>query len=283
MSARRFATVPVILAVLALLAACGGQQSPDTPPAAPATEEVVPDRDPLALVGLWNLTDADEESGAVLRLAPDRASLWRGCGVLVGSWRADPGGLFVGDMHGLTGCPPSAEMTPAWLRRATAFRVDGENRVLLDAAGATVARLRPGGRPTAGPNVASSEAEPPVVSDTDRAAFAPAAPLPAGLTPAARKDLLGRWEPVSGRTGGAFIELEDGSWRGFDGCNSGGGRWVSGPGGALLATSGLSTLVACEGIDAGGWLAEARRAGLDGGQLVLVDARGEAIGRLKRA
>jgi hypothetical protein len=235
---------------------------------------------------MWTLADAGSDSGGVLRLAPDRVRLWRTCGSVAGTWLADTTGLFVADIHEASGCDLPPEATPDWLRRTVTFRVDGDGAVLLDERGGRTARLRPGGKPAQDPNLDSSEAQPPTVTDQARQRFAPSAPLPARLRAVVRDDLTGRWQPAEGNGGGPkppFLEFTaDGGWRGSDGCNGTGGRWVSGAGGTLLATSGPTTLMLCPGVPVGGWLNDTRRAGLDGDDLVLVGGDGEPVGRLRR-
>jgi hypothetical protein len=230
------------------------------------------------MIGLWTVAGTDEEAGTVLRIAPQRQlSLWRSCGILHGSWAAVDG-LFVGSVDGSSqGCSGGG---PDWLRRAVGFGAAGDELVLTDRDGKTVARLLPGGKPKIPDGIDVSEAEPPVITDEDRAALeAPVAPLPAGL---AEGSPLGRWVPVNGGTA-AFVEFKgDGSWTGSDGCNGNGGRWVSGAGGALLATVGPSTLIGCDGAPIPAWLSSATRAGISAGQLVLVDPAGTEVGRLKK-
>jgi hypothetical protein len=245
----------------------------------------------VALIGSWRLTGVDGEVDTVLRIAMDTnpLALWRRCGRLIGSWRANTDGLFVGYLNGVAQCPsPSGEMTPAWLRRVTAFRVDGDNRVLLDAGGGTVARLLPGGRPIPLPTVEvdPSLARPPVVTDRVRRQLAPAAPLPRELAAVARDALVGRWViPADQKTRPRqpFAELRaDGGWVGSDGCNRESGRWVAGPAGALLATIGPMTAIFCDGVSVGYWLSRTHRAGMDGDVLVLLDGDGAELGRLQR-
>ncbi|MFU8873170.1 hypothetical protein [Micromonospora sp. SL4-19] len=241
------------------------------------------------------MAEVDDGAGDVLRLASDsdgRLLLFGRCGVQMGTWRADVNGLFVADVPGDTfssndqGCRPDPGVTDAWLRRAVAFRVDGDSRVLLDDHGLRVARLLPGARPTAGPNLLPEWAEPPEVTDEVRRALAPAAALPAAVTPVRRETFLGRWVPadVRGhRPEVPYVELrDDGEWRGSDGCNRQGGRWVAGPDGAFLGTSGPSTLIGCDNVSVGLWLFMARRAGLDDQVLVLFNAEGKEMGRLRR-
>ncbi|MDG4830511.1 META domain-containing protein [Solwaraspora sp. WMMD1047] len=272
-----------------LLAGCAGSADDGSATATPSDAPGAADAEPVALIGLWAVEEAaQEEAGAVLRVAPTELSLWRDCGNLSGSWRADTGGLFVAAVYGASGCELAEEPTPAWLREATSFRTAGEDRLLLNVQGDVLARLAPGGKPEPAPDILPEQAEPPVVTDEVRRAFAPPAPLPADLTPLpAPEALLGRWVPATGPTGApdpAFVELTaDGSWRGSDGCNALGGRWVAASGGPLLATSGASTLVGCDNVPIAQWLSEASQAGLDGDVLVLVDAKGTELGRLRPA
>jgi hypothetical protein len=276
---------PVLAAVTLclLLAGCAGGGRAATPPGVPP-----PAGDPLGLIGSWTVTDAGEEPGAVLRLSADGVILFRACGFASGSWRADPDGLFVAELSSAhTGCPAPDGSNPAWLYAARSFRADGDRREILDARGTVLARLRPGATPTPGPDLASEEAAPPVVTDAARRAFGPSRPLPAGLAPAAPDALVGRWTPVRTPEGApqrALVELRgDGGWTASDGCNGTSGRWVVGPRGALLAVAGPATLIGCDGVNVAWWLSTARRAGLDGSILVLLDAHGAETGRLQRS
>jgi heat shock protein HslJ len=274
--------IPLVL--MFALAGCAGGEEPAAEPAAPAAGA----SEPVALIGLWRLEGTDEEAGTVLRIAPQRQlSLWRACGVLQGSWAAGDG-RFVGEIGGSgQGCPvgdgvgPGAG--PGWLRGAVGFGSVGAERVLLDRDGKTVARLLPGGKPKIPDGIDPSEAAAPVVTEEDRASLeAAVVPLPAGLTAADPGSLTGRWVPVSGTTT-PFVEFNgDGTWRGSDGCNGNGGRWTSGTGGTLLATTGPSTLIACDGAPIAAWLGSTVRAGVGDGQLVLVDAAGAEVGRLRK-
>ncbi|TFC88967.1 META domain-containing protein [Cryobacterium sp. TMT3-29-2] len=74
----------------------------------------------------------------------------------------------------------------------------------------------------------------------------------------------------------------DGTWTGSDGCNGSQGRWATDGAGTLLATSGVSTLIACEGAPVASWVAQARLAVIDNGELRLIDAGGSELGRLER-
>ncbi|MEU3456126.1 hypothetical protein ABZ671_21405 [Micromonospora sp. NPDC006766] len=297
---RRVKLLVAAVAVGTLLVGCGEQAGAERDAAGGQAIDSgsamgSPQADPVALIGSWTVAQADGGAGDVLRLASDTDGgllLFGRCGVRMGTWRADVNGLFVADATGSSvsdnarGCGPDTEAAGGWLDRAVAFQVDGDSRVLLDGQGMRVARLLPGAKPTPGPNLLPSLAAPPTVTDEVRRALAPAAALPATVTPAGRDALLGRWVPADGRRDGSqapHVELrDDGEWRGSDGCNGQSGRWVAGPDGALLATAGPSTLIGCDNVPVGSWLSAACRAGLDGQVLVLFDAQGKETGRLRR-
>jgi hypothetical protein len=272
-----------------LLAGCAAPTGSAGEPAGPRPNSAAPaTADPLALIGSWTVTEAAEEPGAILRLGTGELSLFRACGYVMGNWRATTDGLFVGHTFGGDcGSDAGPLATPVWLRRAFGFRQDGDTQLLLDKQGETVARLLSGAQPTPGPNLAPQEAAPPVVDEAARRLLAPASPSPANLRPSVGSDLLGRWVPADrrGRTAKErpFAEFgSDGEWRGSDGCNGGFGRWMSGPAGSLLITSGPSTLMLCDGVPVPSWLAQTYRAGFDGDVLVLVNQTGRELGRLQR-
>ena len=287
--------VRLIVATLtvAALAGCAGRPAAAPAPPTGASAAVARPADPVDLIGLWKLSADGEEAGAALLIDGTEFRLFRRCTALFGDWDADERGLFVADAssqspHTGAGCPPQdppadvRDLQPAWLTRAVGFRAAGAGRELLDAAGAAVARLEPGAQVPPWPGIAAELFQPPVVTEEIRSGFRPAAALPAGLTPAGASALHGRWVPARS-PGRSYVEFQaDGRWTGSDGCNGAGGRWVAGPGGAFLGTTGASTLIGCENVPVASWLADGRRAGLDGAVLVLVGADGKELGRLTR-
>jgi hypothetical protein len=291
--------IPVVL-IATVLAGCAGQapsvpraESPLPPGAVPAASAAA--ADPVGLIGLWQLSAAGEAGDAVLRVdGEQQIMLFRRCLSLTGGWQATVEGQFLAHFDGYSpntrgpACPgveePDASaITPGWLTRATAFRAEGTERLLLDDGGATVARLLPGGKAAPRADMAPELTEPPVVTAETRERLAvAAAALPGSLEPATSAALLGRWRP-EGRDVGAFAEFRAGGvWEGNDGCNGQGGRWSAGPDGSMLAVTGPSTLIGCENVPVAAWLARARRAGFDGEVLVLLDAEGRELGRLTR-
>lgn len=256
----RLPRLPILLLAI-VLAGCGQA-------AAPAGGGPVRAAD---LVGTWTVTDAASATpSTTVVFNPGDFELRSGEDVRSGSWRAAPG-AFVAEVNSASGPDPVLD-SPGWLTAAARADADGANAVLVDRAGAVTARLVP---------VAKADAPLPATA-------APAA-LPAGLTPAGAPSLIGRWVPADG-AGAASPKpagvtfAPDGHYTGSDGCNATAGRWAAGDGGLLLATSGPMTLMGCADMVAvPSWVGGAGRAGFDGPTLVLVDASGAELGRLRPA
>ncbi|MEU5908393.1 META domain-containing protein [Micromonospora sp. NPDC047467] len=278
-----------------LLSGCARQGHPEaadpTPPVTGTTGAVVP-LAPEMLIGSWTLVDvADPGTGTILRLADSELHLIGShCGTLGGSWRANDEGVFLADVWSAStavvestpGCEKASQETPGWLRSVTAYQFDRAGLpVLLDGRGQAVARLIPGATPTPEPDKADSVLKPPVVTDEARRALAPAVALPATLVSADQRQPIGRWVPKSGHKA-AYLEFTaDGEWHGSDGCNDQSGRWITAADGTLLATARATTLAFCaDSVPIEQWVTTARRAGLDGKALVLLNAHGDETGRL---
>ncbi len=308
MTARGFARAAVVVALGAALTSCGTVAGTGAPTGSPsgstsssassssASSSASPtarSADATVLVGSWLVTDAaGAEPGTVLRLGDD-LSLWQSCGYLMGSWRASTTSLFSASLVGGDGACFGAGVrkpTPAWLAAATRYASSGDGVLLLDSAGATVARLSPGGRPTPGPNLLPSLADPPVLTPALRTLLATPEPLPASATPVTRQQLLGRWVTVLPRPSTGLAHdvtpgitfADDGSYSATDGCNATEGRWAADDAGALLVTGGFSTAIGCDNVDVALSAARASWATLDGGVLVLVGPDGKETGRLRR-
>jgi heat shock protein HslJ len=291
----RFRAVMLVCSC-ALLAACGataapGSSSTPTATASPLTSRAATE-DPTTLVGSWLVVDAaGAEPGTVL-LIGEGLSLWQRCGYLMGSWRVGGVSLFAASLEGGDGsCFTSAkDLTPAWLADAADYAVGTTGVTLLARDGSVVARLRPGGRPTPGPNLAPSLADPPTLTPALKAWLAPAAPLPAALTAATRAQLVGSWVATGPRPSTSGMQhtpagatlRDDGTYSATDGCNGTTGRWEADADG-LVVTSGSSTLIGCDNVDVARWLGTATTAGFDGATLVLVDKDGHELGRLAHA
>lgn len=280
--------LPLALVVL-LLAGCASQApqigpGADTGPVAGTPLEG--ESKALGLVNLWRVSGAAGESEATwLRLEQRELQLWRDCGMITGSWIGNDS-LFLSDIWGAMGdCASDQTPVVEWLSAAASFRATDAGYELLDRDGAVVASLSIDGAPQPIPSAAPSFAEPPVITDEVRAAFARPAFLPASLTPASPADLEGRWVPAgfSGSTDPHLLAAADGNWTGSDGCNGAQGRWAAGAEGAFLATSGPQTMIACDGAPVAYWVSSATTAGFDAkGQLLLFDAAGTHLGTLVR-
>ncbi|WP_214408275.1 META domain-containing protein [Pseudonocardia lacus] len=265
------------LLLLTLLAVAGCASAPPalTVAAAPAAATADPD----ALRGWWRVEGDDR----VVLVDPSSIEVREGDRTLTGTWRADQAGGFLARIDVVEGGPEihPDDPTPDWLAAATAFRVDGDARVLLDGAGAPVARLVPEA-PGPGGGIVDPGREP---DQAERLRTAPAAPVAAPLVPLGSPELLGYWFP-RGATNDAFLRFDEGGdWAGSDGCNAVDGAWLIGDDGAFLATAPqLRTLMFCEGgADVATQLGLARRAAFDGADLVLLDAEGTVVGRYYRA
>jgi hypothetical protein len=244
--------------------------------------------DPAQLVGSWSLQAPGEESGAILTVG-DRLDggllLFRSCGMLSGSWRANVRGMFVGEIDGgdMACYGGGHDPAPAWLDGVVGYRPDGSDELLVDDAGTAVARLTPGAHPTTGPNASAEFASPPVVTPDMRKSFTDPAPLPAGVTPADQSALVGRWVPVQPATSRAYVSFATANtYSGSDGCNGAGGHYLIGSEGVVLATSGGSTSVGCENSPLPGWIIQSGRVGTRDGRLVFVDPAGTLLGEARR-
>lgn len=295
MRARPIVTLMTALMVGTGLASCaslpggGDEPAPGDGPDGPRSTEpaVTADPvDPVDLVNLWRVSGADGEAPDTwIRLDAGAYDLWRECGYVSGHWTATADGLFVAASPESTS-GPCGEPWPIidWLTAARAIEQTDEGWTLLAADGTPVASLTVDGAPTPHPDALESYAQPPEVTPEVRAWFTEPGPLPAGLAPPTREHLLGRWVPESGaaESDSHLLVDEDGTYSASDGCNGSGGAWALGGAGRVLATSGLSTAIGCDGQPVGMWFASAVRAGLDGDVLVLLDRDGSELGRLTR-
>ena len=293
-------TLCILAATLVLLSGCAVEPQPAEPAPietfTPADNTETGDAettDAVQLVDLWRVTEADGAgTETFLRLDATGLIAWTDCGTAQGSWRAS-GTAFVADIWGESGgadcLRDAATRTTApslgWLYAASRFRITADGAELLGSDGATVAVLRVDGAPPSNPNMTDDYLERPERTADDASRFAVPAPLPGGMRPAAASELTARWEAEGSFAADTpFAEFRaDGTWSGSDGCNGGGGRWSLGDGGVLLATSGASTLIGCDGIGVPGLVAATGRVGIVDGKLVLVDAGGVELQTLARA
>ena len=240
----------------------------------------------IGLVNLWRVSGvAGEGADTWLRLDVPEFQLQRDCGMISGEWRATDD-LFLASVSAAGGDCVTDGSIPAvaWLESVSGYRATGDGWVLTGTDGTTIATLTLDGASGQIPAAVESDTEPPPITAHVRAALARPAPLPAGSTPATADDLAGRWVPASldGPTDPHVLFTADGSWTGSDGCNGNQGRWAANGTGDLLATSGMSTMMFCEGAPVPSWLAQARLAVIDTGILRLLDVNGTELGRLER-
>lgn len=237
-----------------------------------------------ALIGLWRVSDAEGETADTwLRLSSDEARLWRPCGFIGGSWAAAAGELLAGFFAAHEDCVTGTSLpTVDWLADPVSYERDGEGWILRDAEGEVVARLSIDGAPPRHPDSAAENVEQPEVTP-DADARVKTVALPEPLRPADESGLVGRWVPTPAAPNDPYLDVaDDGGWSSSDGCNGVEGRWSVPHPGVLLATGGLMTLVGCEGSGVPTSFGQARAVGFDADELVLIDHRGDEIGRLVR-
>lgn len=91
-------------------------------------------------------------------------------------------------------------------------------------------------------------------------------------------DLLGVWGSTADRQPNLEF-ADDGSYSGSDGCNRLVGEYAVEQD-SIVLTAGLTTLMACTGVDP--WLADAASVEISGDTLLVFDRSGSAIGELAR-
>jgi hypothetical protein len=249
----------------------------------------------VKLVGLWTVTAKLDRAGSpdhkisALRLGSELTG-FAACGEYLGAWNADPSGGFVASVDGGSNAciqqDPSSITGPSWLRDATSYRLDGADVQLFDIQHHVIARLTPRAKVASRPDMADELTVPPTPDATLRNRLK-AAVVPSGSGGSiAMSQVVGHWLPSPVRhypAGQPYLSFSaDGSWKGLDGCNGVGGRWRLEPDGALLTTNGPSTLIGCEGVSVGSWVARARNLRLYNGALQLYDVSGHLIGTLVR-
>ena len=276
-----------ITALAILLTGCAGPVDPPAPNEAvqPATldngDEIVPAVD---LVGVWKVTNAaGEGDDTYLRLA-EEVMVWNDCGIASGSWAAR-NDAFIASFNLWSGdsCDFEDEFPAKWVTDATGYGYIDGDLSLLGAAGERLATLTKDGKPRTDPNMVDDFREQPVLDDLYNRPYEDSVALPSEAQPA--KSIVGRWLPTDS-TGDTepFVEfLADGTYRGSDGCNGLGGRWVAGDLGDVLTTSGFSTAIGCDGSGAPYDVGQAALVGMVGDELTLYDAEGTRLSSFVRA
>ncbi|MFC6236282.1 hypothetical protein [Longivirga aurantiaca] len=296
------------LAAIALLAtSCGTETAPGadgsgtaggSASSAPASAAPSPsDLDVASLVGTWSVSADGAPPGLLVTISPGEVTVWQDCGAVGLSWRASTSGMFAAALGSWAGeCGTPARPDAAWLEAVAGWQPEGTGIRLVDPSGAESATLEPAAPPTVKAYAGIRVPDQASLTDEMRRALNATPSMGAGVSRAATRELLvGAWVAVPPATAPAdsgaldretpgFTLAEDGLWKGTDGCNGGGGRWNADAEGRIIATSGNSTLVGCNNIDAPRWLGGAWLAGFTSdGTLVLYDYEGAELGRLTRA
>jgi len=240
---------------------------------------------PVNLVNMWRVTAAGETPNTWLRLEPGGWALWRECGPIEGGWQASQTAFVASNAFmGQQDCAFESWVVP-WLSQAAVYQpVDG-GFVLLGADGGELARLSVDGLPPSNPNVWDAMRQPPEITNQVQQAFTEPPELPSDISAPTRENLIGRWEAQGQFETSPYLEfMPDGTWEGSDGCNGVNGAWRLDSGGRLLATTGVQTLIGCDGVPLGAWMYEVGRAGTlaNHNTLILYNRTGAELGRFTR-
>jgi heat shock protein HslJ len=203
-------------------------------------------------VGTWgDVATTDEPS---LVLADDGALTGTdGCNRLVGTWTADDETVTFVDVASTR---MMCEGVDTWLSALATGTIAGDTLTVFDESGEKIGTL-----------ARSDDATPAPTTDADADAAM----------------FIGTWGTESTGTapGEPFIVIAaDGTAGGSDGCNSFGGMNWTVSGETITFTDGVSTLMACDGIDQ--WLNGRATATVDGDTMTFFDESGAEIGTLPR-
>ena len=230
--------------------------------------------DPAELIGIWQVTDAEGVGPQTFLRLGRGLELANSCGGNLGDWEARDGRFIGSLLSSYENCDEAVD----WLARAAGYGHADDERALFDADGEHLATLIPGGD--------SSGFMQGELTDLERSGvtFDNSTALPEGAEPVT--DLVGKWVPVDNHHDlPVFLNFRDnGKWNGLA-CNSMEGRWSVGADGSILATSGISGLIACvkQYPPAITWLLDATAIGMVGDELTLYGTDGAVLGALVRA
>lgn len=236
---------------------------------------------PSELVGLWRVTgDGAPTEDTWVQIgspfSPGEVTVWAGCGVLHGTWTARAGALLA-TVDGWSGSCDGADAA-AWLEASVAYGPAGDGIALIDADGIEHVTLTVDGEPAARDDVDDAYRQQPALDDEQVAQLDAAPTPPADLAPASYDAVLGRWVPATTYETEPFLELvDDGTYTGSDGCNGTAGRWALAGDGSVLATTGMQTLMACDGESLAASLAQAAWLVVDGDRLAFVADDGSVL------
>ncbi|TFC50403.1 MULTISPECIES: META domain-containing protein [unclassified Cryobacterium] len=199
-----------------------------------------------ALVGTWVLEETfDSPEQPYISFVQDNTwSASDGCNRVQGTWEVDSDGTLTttSGPQTMMACPGA--QLPLAVTRGTRVEVDGDTLVIHSSFDSTATTL---------------------VRSTDSTVG------PQGLP-------IGYWVESNTPTA-PFLSIEaDGTYSGNDGCNVLTGSWEQADDEAILFTGGVTTLIACEGVDQ--WLNQAAQGRVQAGVMTLQAADGTVLGQL---
>lgn len=242
-----------------------------------------PPAGPDALVGFWDV-DLPTGGSTPARLSGG-ATFYLGCGQVSAGVAGHPDGRLVATgAGGSSGCgqPFEAGNVMGWLSDVARATADGDRRHLVDGDGTVLATLHPRDGLPERLDLSEVHHEPP-----EAPVPVPTVPpgLDAGAAPAGPDVAVGRWEwpeaPPHDQLPPNLELAPDGELFVSDGCNAAAGRWSGAADGSVVTVAGVHTAAGCWGPPLIDWLARTTHLALDDDLLVLLDADGAEIGRLR--
>ena len=233
------ARLVVAATVLLALTGCSAASDPTATNAAGSVKSG-------ALVGTWVIdhTFDSPEQPFVSFVQDNTWSASDGCNRVRGTWEIDDSGTFSTTSGPQTMMACDGAQLPLAVTQGTSVTVDGDALVIHSSFDSTTTTL---------------------IRSTD-----------SNVGPQGRP--IGYW--VESATPAApFLSIQaDGTYSGNDGCNVIVGGWEQADDEAILFTHGVSTLMACEGVDT--WLNQAVKGRVRAGVMTLESAEGTVLGQL---
>ncbi|WP_181397113.1 META domain-containing protein [Cryobacterium arcticum] len=233
------ARLVVVAAVLFALTGCSAASDPTATNTAGSVQ-------PGALVGTWVIdhTFDGPEQPFVSFVQDNTWSASDGCNRVQGTWKIDDAGTLTTTSGPQTMMACDGAQLPLAVSQGTSVSVDGDALVIHSSFDSTTTDLIRSTDSTVGPQ---------------------------GLP-------IGYW--VESATPQApFLSIQaDGTYSGNDGCNVILGNWEQADDEAILLTDGVSTLMACEGVDT--WLNQAVKGNVRSGVMTLQAEDGTVLGQL---
>ncbi|QWT23971.1 META domain-containing protein [Subtercola sp. PAMC28395] len=244
--ARMVALAAAALAAISL-AGCAssstGSAGSSTPAPTPSSTSSI---HPGSLVGVWTLgqkVDAPEQP--FVSFVQDNTWVASdGCNRVRGTWNVDADGTLTTTSGPQTMMACDGAQIPLAVTEGTHVSVNGDYLTITSAHGAAETQLVRSTDPTVGPSGRP----------------------------------IGYWTETRTSTSPFLSISTDGTYSGSDGCNRLAGSWTSNADDSITFSQGISTLMACEGVDT--WLSGLASGTVRAGVMTIQSADGTVLGQL---